>query len=873
MKATAKSFDFLGEFKKFSVPFFQRRYVWKKENWEEFLASLESDIMPFIGSIIVKWLPQESEVIIIDGQQRLTTLTIMIKALFDAVSPEYKTATSGVRRKTEAYLFYTKNAADDFSKSRVKIQHSRADIEPYEIVMWAGFLGKPLVDLDNIDNQSSQILKCYKYYRERFQNYSDDQLIELFNTIFSDERKVLVLIQLEHNDINEQQIFDTINRAGVKLTISDIIKNNLFKTCLDVCEAAGRSADDVYYLYDTYWDKVFSLDDIIRAEWDEERSFGNVKRTNLEFLLYCIAVIKWGKSKETFNDLEGCYSRNLKNKTYDELYDFILEIKEYADLFKKYIIDFHNSFSLEGDSKYFSYSNHVYRLFLVLEMFGVQMFYPYVLKEIKQVSNNLSDSELIRKFKILSSFVVRRRLSGRGVSDYAIKCDQIIHEKSIEDVLVSEMVSAHGGINNRDIESFLKGTIANDTARTILFCIELYKRYVLSVDVQELSYTYTLEHIMPKKWTNCWNSVPVLDEDNNIITDDEVRASIRASHILNIGNMTLLTRKLNSKVSNRSFEDKIKGIKDKNGKSIFGYSQSSTMLLTKDIIQSFNDGQYIWDEKRIEERCDDLTKDILKIWPDYREYSNSQEISSEDATDDSEERSIDLNKISTKALSNPIELLGEINELSTNTNEDDSKMYSLTEFVQKVTVQKSAIISKIKEGTIIPDKEIAVRNLDKRYAFTEKNITQSAKRFGWEIINEENIYKIFFEYINTMTMSQSYKPVFLKGLLELSDNNGSTKVSDIVMYFLNYYSDRSSNNLTREKKNCVMAKVDCTYEEAEKILFTYPYDVFSKMGIVDYSEEDQLVNINPYLWKTIKNEKAKIKNICDEKLLKYYMSL
>ena len=281
MKATAKSFDFLGEFKKFSVPFFQRRYVWKKENWEEFLASLESDIMPFIGSIIVKWLPQESEVIIIDGQQRLTTLTIMIKALFDAVSPEYKTATSGVRRKTEAYLFYTKNAADDFSKSRVKIQHSRADIEPYEIVMWAGFLGKPLVDLDNIDNKSSQILKCYKYYRERFQNYSDDQLIELFNTILSDERKVLVLIQLDHNDINEQQIFDTINRAGVKLTISDIIKNNLFKACLDVCEAAGRSADDVYYLYDTYWDKVFSLDDIIRAEWDEERSFGNVKRTNL----------------------------------------------------------------------------------------------------------------------------------------------------------------------------------------------------------------------------------------------------------------------------------------------------------------------------------------------------------------------------------------------------------------------------------------------------------------------------------------------------------------------------------------------------------------------------------------------------------------
>ena len=87
MKAEAKSLRWLGEGKKLTIPFFQRNYVWKKENWEELLYNFDNvdSVMPFIGSIIIKNVTKAlgvEEKMIIDGQQRLTTLTILAKAIY-----------------------------------------------------------------------------------------------------------------------------------------------------------------------------------------------------------------------------------------------------------------------------------------------------------------------------------------------------------------------------------------------------------------------------------------------------------------------------------------------------------------------------------------------------------------------------------------------------------------------------------------------------------------------------------------------------------------------------------------------------------------------------------------------------------------------
>jgi len=134
MKAEAKSLRFLGESpQKLTIPFFQRHYVWKKENWEELLESLEGlEVKPFLGSIILKMTNSisPSEASIIDGQQRLTTLTILAKAIYDSL-PGEKRENSGVRRDIEGFLFYRLNASDKFDDSYIKIEHSRIDREDY----------------------------------------------------------------------------------------------------------------------------------------------------------------------------------------------------------------------------------------------------------------------------------------------------------------------------------------------------------------------------------------------------------------------------------------------------------------------------------------------------------------------------------------------------------------------------------------------------------------------------------------------------------------------------------------------------------------------------------------------------------------------
>ena len=286
MEAKDKSLKFLGEKKQLTVPFFQRRYVWKEENWDELLKSFEdSSIKPFLGSIILKEVSGE-ESLIVDGQQRLTTITILAKAIYDCLPDTCKTPTSGTRSYIENMLFYRVNAVDDFKDSHIRIQHSKIDADDYNTVIKAQVLNDESIDLDTINENSSCILRCYKYYRRELENRGEDALKTLFNCLFDGNRKVIVLITLKHDDVNEQTIFDTINRAGIRLSTADIIKNNLFKNILDKCRPFTDDRKYALEAYEEYWEKTFYSKQEISDLWDRERVFGNVKHNNLEFLLY-----------------------------------------------------------------------------------------------------------------------------------------------------------------------------------------------------------------------------------------------------------------------------------------------------------------------------------------------------------------------------------------------------------------------------------------------------------------------------------------------------------------------------------------------------------------------------------------------------------
>lgn len=623
MQAKTESLRWLGEGKKLTIPFFQRNYVWEKKNWEELLYNFDNidTVMPFIGSIIVKGVTKAlgpEEKIIIDGQQRLTTLTVLAKAIYDCLSEETQ-KDSGITTDIKNYLFYKNNTSDPFSKSIVRIEHSRIDSKYYEHIIRAGlFADCPKIDdYEALDDEKSRIYGCYKFFRTVLKSRTEDQLHKLHDALFEDKNRVFVLIVLEYGDVNEQCIFDTINRAGEKLSAADIIKNNLFKGCLDSCAEASVDRDDVCKLHDEKWAKLFYGDPDSMKLWEERRVFGNVTKSNHEFILYCVAMIKWGKNfvsdnkkNSIFNLLEKVYIDNTKEYTYEQFEKLITEINTLGNIYRKYIIDFQKSLDNSESIPHLMFSDHVLRLLLILEKFGVQMFYPYVIKRINDCGEDLNCSELINDFRILESFVVRRRLSGRGVNDYAEKCNKMLHGEDIRNVLIPEMTSEESDINDTMIKSWIKNIKNNETAKILLYCIELYRRNDSRHDIKDLCYNYTLEHVMPVKWDKYWSEVPVLDEQGKAMDKDNPdRISERTKAISNLGNMILLTSKLNSALNNREFSIKVNG----DGKHS-GYSAYGSLLLTKEVVDIYPNQ---WNEVAIKNRCDNLFKDIVNIWPDY----------------------------------------------------------------------------------------------------------------------------------------------------------------------------------------------------------------------------------------------------------------
>lgn len=589
---------------KLVVPFFQRRYVWNERNWAELLKTIEEndDVKVFLGSIIIKWGEnrEPSEATIVDGQQRLTTLSLLTKAIYDEFDDEIR---NNVKDTIHNVLFYKENTTDPIERSEIKIKHSRVDEPAYSKIIRAGVFEESRVDASQlIDACPSKIEECYMYYRKVLAEKKQEELSKIFNTMYNDTNKMLVRIVLHEKDVNEQAIFDTINRAGERLSTADIIKNNIFKGFIETCHGDTSLRQEVNDLYDQKWEVQF-YSSTGENEWDYKRRFGNVSKNNLEFLLYCVACIRWAKedTKDFSNKLDLIYASETKNYNFEDYKSLVEDINCYAKLFSSYINDLNEKMrdNSKKEREYFSYKDDVRRLLLILEIFGVQMFYPFVLKILKEANGDLTDTKLIEQAKMLETFVMRRRIVGGSVSDYASKCNLILN-KGVKQLFVQ---TGEREISISDVEIKMALTnVNNETARMVLFWIELSRKNKNS-DIDGLTYTYTLEHIMPLKWQENWS-----------VSEDQIEK--RKAHIYDLGNMTLLRNSLNITVRNSDFKGKIEGVPaDRRRKAKEGYKGNTSLDITAEIVKWYDEVSTIWDENAIDKRKNRFFNEIIELWP------------------------------------------------------------------------------------------------------------------------------------------------------------------------------------------------------------------------------------------------------------------
>lgn len=287
----------------------------------------------------------------------------------------------------------------------------------------------------------------------------------------------------------------------------------------------------------------------------------------------------------------------------------------YATLYKEYFIDLSAKIKNYGcfyqDKNLDKTKNIIIQTIQILGYFNTSTFESYVLK----VINEKSREDQYNILKILNTYLIRNYIvDGKIDNNYNKEAAKLTNgAETIEHFMKMN------SLDDNKIKMTLSNKVENNPAKLVLYWIELYHNYKRNGDKKysRLVCNYQLEHVMPQKWEENWKiQYPEKDNDGNELSQEEkdkIKKELnekRYHAIYQIGNMTLLIGTKNDELGNASFENKINGFKCKNGKFISGLKDSSTLIISKDILDKNE-----WSEDTIQDRTDSIYEAFISIWP------------------------------------------------------------------------------------------------------------------------------------------------------------------------------------------------------------------------------------------------------------------
>ena len=616
MDGQAKTLFWFSEEKiEIEVPFFQRPYVWnndpKNDNWRNLIdniANSPSGTMPFIGSFILKAednligeknvnndANQLKKYWVIDGQQRITTISILIRCFLDICgdSINHRTIT-----KLEDFIYKTIQTDHGEELFYRRVTPSNADKEAFEIVMSTN-----PEDKKDLKAGKSKIIDCYLYFKEYLSKLTKDEVVN-FSMKLTTNEKFFVEITLGSKD-DEQVIFDTVNSLGKKLTNSDIVKNYLYQRMKNLCGDNKVQLQNVLDHYAKYWEKVF-LEDDKRDFWDEEVSLGRITTTNLDAFLKDFGTIKGIYVPSESGGIDGLtqkYKETIDKLNQEELFEFSKELSEYGTTY----FDIWNEYE---ECKDFRMSEPLNVTLLILDQLETSTFNPYILKLVKE-----KDPKLNEKLEGLQKFILKRFLWKASKKNYNNCCLVALKVESPNQYF-DEYNDNSEGVDWLGYPTQVK-SVTNRQGALLLFLIEMIRRFNNGESNYPDPLVFnrkldSLEHIMPKKWKEHWYVVPsfkVDDKGGYIEVAEEEKEGNRKSKIQSLGNMTLLTVGLNSKISNSDFKVKIEG-----NSKYKGYRQFvGSISVAKEIVDRYDESPK-WDERDIIERELSLANELNNFY-------------------------------------------------------------------------------------------------------------------------------------------------------------------------------------------------------------------------------------------------------------------
>lgn len=553
--------------RQFIVPIFQRNYSWQKSQYEQLwfdilrASKFKEKQNHFIGSIVYIDMGtpagRPQQLLLIDGQQRLTTISILLCAIKDYVQKfNLETKLINLAKIKNQFLYNS----DEIDEDRYKLLLNVQDKETYI----------KLIDntIFTVNKPATNIIKCYEFFYERIEDFikQHGQFDEIYAGIF---KLSLVSISLDKDSDNPQMIFESMNSTGKDLSQTDLLRNYLL---MDL------TPEKQTRLYKTYWKPMEELfgEDIYKNDVNKFDYFIR------DFLTLKSDTGYICKINNVYENFKRYYLDNNCEK-FAVLKDLFTYAKYYAciDLLQ------------ENDDELKLYWQEFKKL-------DSHVVYPFLLKLYDDYSCQILIKEDFKKIlQVVISYLWRRaicEIPTNSLSKTFATLYQAVDKEDYVNSVIKAFVfkssykrfpsdyEVREKLQTKDIYHF----------RLRKYLLEALENYYHKEPIDLNTANYTIEHIMPQNIEHNLSWQQMLGEDWQ---------EVHSLYLHTLGNLTITG--YNAEMSNKSFVEKV------NGESGFKHSH---LKLNESIAQSD-----VWNKKAIQRRTNILTDIILKIWK-YPEF-------------------------------------------------------------------------------------------------------------------------------------------------------------------------------------------------------------------------------------------------------------
>lgn len=582
----------------YKIPKYQREYTWGVNEWNQLFDDIISNEEGyFLGSYICVSTRTMGtpELELIDGQQRFTTISILLAAIYSRLNRNReKLDEDEISTLINIKKELTYNVEKGIYKPKLLLQVQNSNLDDYLSLLYENeIISDKIKKPNNAGNR--RIYKAFKYFNKCIDEYINENLHEKNNEIsllldLKDKFNEAIIVGIEvdsHKDA--YMLFESLNNRGIPLSAVDLIKNTLISSsessnksdeCYEEWKTALGYLTDEYSTQERFFRQYYNA---FREELNQPFIGDNpTKKYPLAYLATRTTLLEIYE-KLIKNDFNTFLEKLVKEA---KIYSIIINNSDEDRIYKDKLLDLER---IQGAPSYI----------LLL----------YILTEQKRL--NISDEQILYLVKLLITFFVRRNITDipntRNLNK--IFMDIIENIKKMQ----GEEVCTYIKNNLREVsasdelfEQKLRGNLYDENpeaTRFILCSIEaLHQTKEIYTDLwsrdNSNKYIWTIEHIFPEG-----QNIPQSWVDMIANGDKNKANEYLQNYVHTLGNLTITG--YNQNLSNMSFIDKRDRV-NKEGKNI-GYKNG--LFLNEDVVNEDN-----WTIDKIEKRTEKMINILMNLY-------------------------------------------------------------------------------------------------------------------------------------------------------------------------------------------------------------------------------------------------------------------